>query len=423
MASTPAITAAERAGIPFSLHEYERDPRSASYGDEAAEKLDVEPERLFKTLIVTVDGELAVACVPVPSQLDLKALGKRAQLADKGHAQKVTGYVSGGASPLGRASGYRPTSTPLRSSTRRFSSTAAGAACSSSSTHATSSGYRCARAPDSVLHVTATTPVELHVVSDATGETAARLVQALEAQFPDQEFVEIRHPRVESEEDLHLAVNRMKGRPAVVIYTIVQPELRDAMRTLCRRTKLHYCDLLGHPIEAVARVSGMAARMTPGSRPPLNSAYFKRMEAIEFAVRFDDGVGRGLDDADIVLVGVSRTSKTPLSIYLGYLGHKVANVPVVKGIAPPPGLFEIDQRKIVGLTINADRLSEIRRARARTMGARSRQYAELREVYDELEVAEKLHRRLGCPVIDISELSIEETAHRVLRVVEERQST
>ena len=182
-----------------------------------------------------------------------------------------------------------------------------------------------------------TTPVELHVVSDATGETAARLVQALEAQFPEQEFVEIRHPRVESEEDLHLAVTRMKGRPAVVVYTLVEPELRDVMRTLCRRARLHYCDLLGQPIEAVARVSGMAARMTPGSRPPLNSAYFKRMEAIEFAVRFDDGVGRGLHDADLVLVGVSRTSKTPLSMYLGYLGHKAANVPVVKGIEPPAG--------------------------------------------------------------------------------------
>src|SRR5258707_14866182 len=100
----------------------------------------------------------------------------------------------------------------------------------------------------------AQTPVELHVVSDATGETAARLVTALEAQFPDQEFVEIRHPRVESEDDLHLAVNRMKGRPAVVVYTLVQPELRDAMRTLCRRAKLHYCDLLGQPIDPVARV-------------------------------------------------------------------------------------------------------------------------------------------------------------------------
>jgi [pyruvate, water dikinase]-phosphate phosphotransferase / [pyruvate, water dikinase] kinase len=268
-----------------------------------------------------------------------------------------------------------------------------------------------------------TTPVELHVVSDATGETAARLVQALEAQFPEQEFVEIRHPRVESEEDLHLAVSRMKGRPAVVVYTLVEPALRDAMRALCRRAKLHYCDLLGHPIDAVARVSGQAAKMTPGSRPPLNSAYFKRMEAIEFAVRFDDGVGRGLHDADIVLVGVSRTSKTPLSIYLGYLGHKSANVPVVKGIEPPAELWEIDTRKIVGLTIDPNRLQEIRRARVRNMGtARNRGYAELLEIYEELDEASKLHRRIGCPVIDISELSIEETAHRVLRVVEERKT-
>ena len=102
MAPTPAVTAAERAGIRFSLHEYEHDPNAASYGDEAAEKLDVDPRRLFKTLVVSVDGELAVACVPVPAQLDLKSLGKRVQLADKGHAQKVTGYVSGGTSPLGQ---------------------------------------------------------------------------------------------------------------------------------------------------------------------------------------------------------------------------------------------------------------------------------------------------------------------------------
>jgi [pyruvate, water dikinase]-phosphate phosphotransferase / [pyruvate, water dikinase] kinase len=267
------------------------------------------------------------------------------------------------------------------------------------------------------------TTVELHVVSDATGETAARLVQALEAQFPEQEFVEIRHPRVESEDDLQLAVSRMRGRPAVVVYTLVKPELRDAMRALCRRARLHYCDLLGQPIEAVARVSGTAARMTPGSRPPLNSAYFKRMEAIEFAVRFDDGVGRGLHDADIVLVGVSRTSKTPLSIYLGYLGHKAANVPVVRRIEPPPELFEVDPRKVVGLTIDPNRLVEIRRARVRAMGggARNRRYAELTEIYEELDQAAKLHRRVGCPVIDISELSIEETAHRVLRVVEERR--
>ncbi|HZT54250.1 MAG TPA: pyruvate, water dikinase regulatory protein, partial [Gaiellaceae bacterium] len=241
---------------------------------------------------------------------------------------------------------------------------------------------------------------------------------------PEQEFVEIRHPRVESEQDLQLAVNRMRGRRAVVVYTLVKPELRDAMRTLCRRARLHYCDLLGQPIDAVARVSGQAAKMTPGSRPPLNSAYFRRMDAIEFAVRYDDGVAHGLHEADVVLVGVSRTSKTPLSIYLGYLGYKAANVPVVKGIEPPRELFEVDPANVVGLTIDPNRLAEIRRARVRAMGApaRNRQYAELAEIYEELEQAERLHRRLGCPVIDISELSIEETAHRVLRLVEDRRS-
>jgi regulator of PEP synthase PpsR (kinase-PPPase family) len=174
--------------------------------------------------------------------------------------------------------------------------------------------------------------VELHVISDSTGETAARLVQALEAQFPDQEFLEIRHPRVESVADLQLAVDRMKGRPAVVVYTLVGPELRAEMRVLCRRARLHYCDLLAQPLEAVAKVSGQAATMKPGARPPLNEAYFRRMSAIEFAVKHDDGVGLGLAEADVVLVGISRTSKTPLSIYLGYQGYKTANVPLVKGI-------------------------------------------------------------------------------------------
>src|SRR5215208_5643392 len=112
--------------------------------------------------------------------------------------------------------------------------------------------------------------VELHVVSDSTGETAARLVLALEAQFPDQPFLEIRHPRVETVADLQLAVDRMKGRPAVVVYTLVEPELREEMRTLCHRAKLHYSDLLAQPLSAVAKVSGQAAKMKPRARPPLN---------------------------------------------------------------------------------------------------------------------------------------------------------
>ena len=264
--------------------------------------------------------------------------------------------------------------------------------------------------------------VELHIVSDSTGETAARLVQALEAQFPEQEFEEVRQPRCDSTADLERAVASARGHAAVVVYTLVDPEMRDAMRRLCRRARVHYCDLLGHPIDAVARVSGQAARMTPGSRAPLNPAYFRRIEAMEFAVKYDDGIGAGLDEADIVLVGVSRTSKTPLSIYLGYLGQKVANVPIVKGIEPPKELYEINPVKVVGLTISPDRLADIRRARVRNLGANNRGYAGLAEIYDELDEATAVQRRLGCPVIDISELSIEETAQQILRTVESRRA-
>jgi regulator of PEP synthase PpsR (kinase-PPPase family) len=263
--------------------------------------------------------------------------------------------------------------------------------------------------------------VELHVISDSTGETAARLVQALEAQFPEQEFLEIRHPRIESVDDLRLAVDRMKGRPAVVVYTLVEPLMRDQMRTLCRRARLHYCDLLAQPLEAVTKVSGQAAKMMPGARPPLNEAYFRRMSAIEFAVKHDDGIGTGLPEADIVLVGISRTSKTPLSIYLGYLGYKTANVPLVKGIDPPADLFTVESWKIVGLTIDAQRLSEIRGERIRWMRG-NRRYANLVEIYDEIEYAAQVHRRLGCPVLEVSELSIEEISLRIVRLVEGRRS-
>ena len=263
-------------------------------------------------------------------------------------------------------------------------------------------------------------PVELHIVSDSTGETAARLVLALEAQFPDLLFDEVRHPRVESIEDLALAVARARGRPAVMVYTLVEPGLRDEMRRQCRRARVHYCDLLGHPIESISRVAGVAARMEPGVRAPLDQTYFKRIEAIEFAVRYDDGIGGGLDEADIVLVGVSRTSKTPLSIYLGYLGHKAANVPIVRGVDPPAHLFEIDRVKIVGLTIDPERLVEIREERVRSMGGPRRRYADLEVVFEELEDATRIHRRLRCPVIDVSDLSVEETAMRIIRLVAER---
>jgi len=263
--------------------------------------------------------------------------------------------------------------------------------------------------------------VELHVVSDSTGETAAKFAKAVEDQFPDLEFDVIRHPRITNVDDVQLAAARARGRRAVFLYTIVEPRFREAMRDVCKRYKVHYCDLLGHPIDAVTRVSGSPARMEPGAGPVLDSAYFKRIAAIEFAVHFDDGLGHGLHEADIVLVGVSRSSKTPLSIYLGYLGYKTANVPIVRGIEPPKDMWEIEPAKIVGVTMEAEALHEIRTERARHMRGSKRGYAELLEIYEELDQAEAIHRRLGCPVIEVSNLAIEETAHRIIRLVEQRR--
>ncbi len=136
--------------------------------------------------------------------------------------------------------------------------------------------------------------VELHVVSDATGETATRVVAATEAQFPDQPFVTVRHPRVETVADLQLALARMEDRPAVVIFTLVEPTLRSVMRELCEEAGVDYCDLLAQPLEAVAKVSGRKAEMRPRARPALDEGYFKRIAAIEFAVKNDDGLGGGL---------------------------------------------------------------------------------------------------------------------------------
>ena len=189
------------------------------------------------------------------------------------------------------------------------------------------------------------------------------------------------------------------------------------MRDLCEEAGVDYCDLLAEPLAAVAKVSGRKAEMRPRARPALDEGYFKRIAAIEFAVKNDDGLGGQLRGADVVLVGVSRTSKTPLSIYLGYLGWKATNVPLVKGIDPPPELFEIDPARIVGLTIDARRLVEIRQRADRADGG-DRRYADLNEVYEDLEHAAAIHKRLGCPVIDVSELSIEEIALRIVRAVE-----
>ena len=263
--------------------------------------------------------------------------------------------------------------------------------------------------------------VELHIVSDSTGETAARLVLALEAQFPDQPFVEIRHPRVENVEDLHIAVQQARGRPAVMVYTLVEPGLRDAMRQLCRRARVHYCDLLGHPIDSISRVAGVAAQMQPGAQGAARRAVLQadrgdrvrrevRRRRRPRARRGGHRARRRLPHVEDAALDLPRLPRPEGGERPGRRRHRAAGE-----------LFEIDPAKIVGLTIAAERLADIRTARVRTMGGPRRKYAALEQIYSELEEAAAIHRRLGCPVIDVTELSVEETAARIIRLVERRR--
>ena len=224
--------------------------------------------------------------------------------------------------------------------------------------------------------------LEIHIISDSTGDTAARVARAAQSQFGDSEIELHRHARVKSREQLARALEAATGRRAAVFYTLVDSGLREAVVEISRQHRLVALDVLGPALNAITTASGMQAMQVPGRQAPLDAQYFRRIAAIEFAVKHDDG--RGADDlqqADVVLVGVSRTSKTPTSMHLGYMGLMAANIPIVKGIDPPPALFTVDPWKIVGLTIDADRLAEIRRRRVRALAAgSSARYADLAEI-------------------------------------------
>jgi regulator of PEP synthase PpsR (kinase-PPPase family) len=265
--------------------------------------------------------------------------------------------------------------------------------------------------------------LEIHIVSDSTGDTAARVARAAQNQFEDTRIEMFRHARVKNREQLARALEGVVGRRAAVFYTLVDPDLREAIVEIAHAQALIVHDVLGPALNSITTASGLQATMLPGRHGPLDAQYFRRIAAIEFAVKHDDGRGAAdLNQADIVLVGVSRTSKTPTSMHLGYLGYMTANVPLVRGIDPPPALFSVDRWKLVGLTIDADRLAGIRARRVRALAAGANaSYADLSEIHEELDAAAQMHRRLGCPVLDVSELAIEEAAARVAEIVDDRR--
>ena len=267
--------------------------------------------------------------------------------------------------------------------------------------------------------------LEIHIIADSTGETAARIARAAIAQFPTREFAIVRHRKMNSTKALILALEEVRdaGRQVAVFFTLVNEELADLVRNFCRDEGIPHTDLMTDAMHALEQITGIEADQVAMRAPGVEAEYFVRMAAIDFAVRNDDGAMPGaLHEADICLVGPSRSGKTPLSIYLAYLGYKAVNVPLVPGIAPPPELFTVDRWRIIGLTMDAERLLKIRGERVKGLGGFGTKdgYADLVRIYDELDEIAKVHRRLGAPVIDTTGLAVEEAASRIIDLVDDR---
>ena len=269
-------------------------------------------------------------------------------------------------------------------------------------------------------------PIELHIIADSTGDTAARVARAAAAQYHEHDIRIVRHPRQTSLDGLHDSFARMRPDQVrtVVFSTVVDEALRLRVTQLCEEQGVPHADLLEPAVTALTAVTGQDPERVV--RPVgVGEDYFKRVAAMEFAIANDDGnLSNHLREADIVLIGVSRTGKTPLSMYLGYLGYRTANIALVPGIAPPEQLFDVQRWKIVGLTIDPERLQQIRGRRVRAMGSTQGHrdgYTDLVKIFDELDEVAQLQRSLGCPVIETTDLALEEAAGRVIEVVRRRR--
>jgi regulator of PEP synthase PpsR (kinase-PPPase family) len=262
------------------------------------------------------------------------------------------------------------------------------------------------------------TPV--FVVSDGTGETAAAVARAALAQFqvdcPLRRFGGIRHEGLAR----RVAAEAEKVG-ALVVFTLVDRRVARALIEETNRRGVATVDVLGGTIAKVAEHLRAEPRALPGLLHGFSDDYFRRVEAVEFAVQHDDGANlHTLFRADLVLTGISRTSKTPLSMYLAQRGYKTGNVPIVPGIEPPKALLDLDPRKVFALSVDATHLLTVRQARVRVLGAPPyATYADPESLLDEIRRARRLYRDQGWRVIDISGRAVEENAARILRIVEE----
>ena len=260
----------------------------------------------------------------------------------------------------------------------------------------------------------------VYIVSDSVGETAEFVVKAVATQF-NGGYVDIRrNSYVEDFDDIEDIIYMAKQTPSIIAYTIVVPKLKEYLDRRAKEENVTVVDLLNPLIQAFSTTFGKEPHYKPKLLRQLDEDYFRKIDAIEFAVKYDDGRDpRGLLRADIVLIGVSRTSKTPLSMYLAHKRYKVANVPLVPEVNPPEELFQIPRDKCVGLVISPEKLNAIRKERLKNLGLVSNaNYASYERILEELDYAEKIMKKIGCPIVDVTNRAIEETADYILNVLQ-----
>jgi regulator of PEP synthase PpsR (kinase-PPPase family) len=264
----------------------------------------------------------------------------------------------------------------------------------------------------------------VHLVSDSTGETLNAMAKAVVARFEGVIPIEHIYALVRTPRQLERVLEEIEAAPGIVLHTLVDPELRQMLEAGCRRVGAPQLGALDPLVKVVGGYLGAALSRKIGAQHALDSDYFERMGALDFAMHHDDGQGLDeLERADVVLVGVSRTSKTPTCVYLAHRGIRAANVPLVPTQDPPELLSQLKHPLVVGLVVSPDRLVSIRRNRLQHLGVDpTTDYVDTDRVREETVRARRLFERLGWPVIDVSRRSVEETAAQVINLINERRS-
>jgi regulator of PEP synthase PpsR (kinase-PPPase family) len=256
----------------------------------------------------------------------------------------------------------------------------------------------------------------IYTLSDSSGETAEAVARAALVQFPPGQASIYRLPQARNKLQIVEYVRQIATGRSVLAYTLVLPELRETLEAEAKLHNLVTIDFLGPLISTLEKQTGSKPLSEPGRLHLLDETYFRRIEAVDFAIRFDDGKNPdGLTQADVILSGVSRTSKTPNSMYLAHhYGLRAANVPIVSGVDPPEALFKVDPHKIIGMTIDPLLLHDIRSMRAKVLGmSPETDYADLEKIRTEVRYARRIFRDLKCHVIDVSSKAIEEISSEV----------